>query len=103
MSATARAMVARNFARGGRTPWVSSARRTAGDAPVMNSLMPWRCALAATRLIALAAVESRDGTAAKSTTNALWVSAKRVQHRPHGRSRADEFDIGAKPEIAGCD
>ena len=44
MSETARAMVARNFARGGRTPWVSSARRTGGDAPVMNSRMPWRCA-----------------------------------------------------------
>ena len=68
-------MVSRYLARGGLTPWVSSARRTVGDAPVMKSRMPWRLALAATRLIALAAVESRNGTAAKSTTNALRLSA----------------------------
>ena len=41
----------------------------------MKSRMPWRFALAATRLMALAAVESRNGTAAKSTTNALRRSA----------------------------
>ena len=35
MSAMARAMVSRNLARGGLTPWVRSARRTVGDAPVM--------------------------------------------------------------------
>jgi len=41
----------------------------------MKSRIPWRFALVATRLTALAAVESRNGTAAKSTTNALRVSA----------------------------
>jgi hypothetical protein len=35
ISAIARAMVSRYLARGGLTPWVNSARRTVGDAPVM--------------------------------------------------------------------
>ena len=68
-------MVSRNFAPVVLAPWVSNARLTCDEAPVMNSLMPRCRALIATRFIALAAVESSNGTAAKSTTKALCLSA----------------------------
>jgi hypothetical protein len=60
-------MVGREVTSGGMAPCVSSVARTSGPVPVRNTRTVAAAGLAGQRL---AAVESRNGTAAKSTTKA---------------------------------
>ena len=60
---------------GGRTPFVSSTRRTERLVPVNITRMPLRAAGAAIDPITCAAVESSSGTSVKSSTSTFGRSA----------------------------
>ena len=67
---------------GAWTPCAASACRISGLAPARYSLTPLLCALRASPSITFAPVESRNGTAAKSTIRARWVSEIRSSTDP---------------------